>query len=301
VAPRLLPTSAASAHAPRLGVLAWLAATVSAAASWAVAGVVLAFPVLLAAPGRFLDACLVGLGEVLVGPVDPVPRTAGLVVVGAVLARLGWVVTATLVRGRRQRQRHAEMLRIVGRPLPYPHAVLVEDATPTVYCLPGRTRQIVVSRGALRALDPAGLQAVLAHERAHLAGRHHLLAGALSGLARAFPGVPLAMRAPAEVGRMLEMCADDAAVRGHGPVAVMGAMASLMHASPAPAGTLGATGTGAAERVARLAEPGNGDAGRRRRLVTATAVLATGPLVAAGVPLLIAAAHHLLHCPPMAG
>jgi Zn-dependent protease with chaperone function len=44
-----------------------------------------------------------------------------------------------------------------------------------LYCVPGRLPTIVVTTGALAVLEPEQLAAVLAHERAHLAGRHHLL------------------------------------------------------------------------------------------------------------------------------
>jgi hypothetical protein len=54
---------------------------------------------------------------------------------------------------------------------------------------------------------------VLARERAHLAYRHHLLATITRGLAAAFPGVPLFQRGTAEVARLTEMTADDAAAR----------------------------------------------------------------------------------------
>ena len=39
---------------------------------------------------------------------------------------------------------------------------------PVAYCVPSRKRPIVVSSGALDQLEDTQLQAVLAHERAHL-------------------------------------------------------------------------------------------------------------------------------------
>ena len=45
------------------------------------------------------------------------------------------------------------------------------SAQPAAYCVPGRPATIVLTSGALAVLDPAQLTAVLAHERAHLAGR----------------------------------------------------------------------------------------------------------------------------------
>ena len=64
---------------------------------------------------------------------------------------------------------------------------LIDDEHPAVYCLPGR-RRIVMTTGALRCLDARQLEAVLAHERAHLSGRHHLVLTFANALKDAFPG-----------------------------------------------------------------------------------------------------------------
>jgi Zn-dependent protease with chaperone function len=94
---------------------------------------------------------------------------------------------------------------------PAPGAAVLLDAVPRVaYCVPGRPATIVLSSGALAVLDPAQLTAVLAHERAHLAGRHHLLISLTRGLSASFPAVPLFTQGPGEVARLAEMCADDA-------------------------------------------------------------------------------------------
>ncbi|MFE5048358.1 M56 family metallopeptidase [Streptomyces sp. NPDC056637] len=48
------------------------------------------------------------------------------------------------------------------------------DELPYAYALPGRPDRIVVTTGMLRALDAREREVLFAHERAHLAGRHHL-------------------------------------------------------------------------------------------------------------------------------
>lgn len=53
--------------------------------------------------------------------------------------------------------------------------VVLPEERPVAYALPGRQAHVVVSTGMLAALDVAERRALLAHERAHLAGRHHLL------------------------------------------------------------------------------------------------------------------------------
>ncbi len=84
---------------------------------------------------------------------------------------------------QRQTRAHAQAAPIVGRRLPVTSpggdpAVVLDDPRPAAYCVPGRPGTIVLTSGALAVLDPAQLAAVLAHERAHLAGRHHLRARA---------------------------------------------------------------------------------------------------------------------------
>ncbi|MFJ8670547.1 M56 family metallopeptidase [Streptomyces sp. NPDC093589] len=54
---------------------------------------------------------------------------------------------------------------------------VLPHSAPDAYALPGRTGsggRVVVTAGMLRALPAAEREALFAHERAHLAGRHHL-------------------------------------------------------------------------------------------------------------------------------
>ncbi|MFJ5518569.1 M48 family metalloprotease [Streptomyces griseoluteus] len=54
---------------------------------------------------------------------------------------------------------------------------VLDDPRPDAFALPGgpaRPDRIVVTTGMLRALGPVEREALLAHERAHLAARHHL-------------------------------------------------------------------------------------------------------------------------------
>jgi Zn-dependent protease with chaperone function len=57
---------------------------------------------------------------------------------------------------------------------------------------------------------------VLAHERAHLVGRHHLLIAPTRGLATVLPRIDLFALGAIEMGRLVEMRADNAAARAHG-------------------------------------------------------------------------------------
>ena len=101
----------------------------------------------------------------------------------------------------------------------------LDHDTPAAYRLPGRRVRIVLTRGTLELLTDQQLAAVLAHERAHVAGRHHLARTAADALAAAFPFLLLARLAAREAPLLLETAADDRAVRRH-PRAVL---AAAMH------------------------------------------------------------------------
>jgi len=119
----------------------------------------------------------------------------------------------------------------------------------------------VITRPALAALDDAQLAAVLAHEQAHLSGRHHHLLALTGALAKVLPRLMLFTQGSAEIARLAEMCADDVAARRHSGDSVVGALLALALpaaaalGSPAPA--LGAAGLGVADRVERLLVPPN--------------------------------------------
>jgi Peptidase family M48 len=76
---------------------------------------------------------------------------------------------------------------------------------------------VILTTAAAQALDADQLDAVLAHERAHLAGRHHRLL-ALARIGReVFPFLPLMRDAEQQVARLVELHADDAATRARDP------------------------------------------------------------------------------------
>jgi hypothetical protein len=144
-------------------------------------------------------------------------------------------------------------------------AVMLDDPRPAAYCVAGRPAAIVVTSGALAVLDPPQLRAVLAHENAHLAHRHHTLATITRGLAAAFPGVPLFTRGSAEVARLTEMSADDTAVRTSGRHALVTALIAIATGTafssagvadtPVPRRAMAAASCAVPDRVERLLRP----------------------------------------------
>jgi len=169
---------------------------------------------------------------------------------------LGWYVL-TVARAYRSRCRHAAQLDLLARPAPSLPALLVEHDVPAVYCLPGRLRRVVLTRGALDVLSPRQLRAVVAHEQAHLAGRHHLITAATEAFARAFPRLPLGRLARVDTAVLLEMIADDRAVRAHSPSALAEAMCEVA-AGRTPGFAFGLGGSAVLLRVRRLLHPSRG-------------------------------------------
>ncbi|MFJ9029464.1 M56 family metallopeptidase [Streptomyces sp. NPDC102274] len=185
------------------------------------------------------------------------------------------------VRARRHRARHAEMLSLLGKRDQGLRATVLEHSTPAVYCLPGRTPQVIVSTGALRSLTECQLNAALEHERAHIAGRHHLMTLAVQALTAAFQPLPLARRMRHEVPLLLEMAADDRALRRCSREALALALYA-MAAGQAPTATLAAGGPSAVLRVRRILTP------RQVGYAVLQGLFATTALIAGVAPLFLA-------------
>lgn len=99
---------------------------------------------------------------------DPVPRSLG--VLAAALLTCGLV---RLGRAACMRRRDVRALAAL-RTLPTAGDLIVlDDDHADAYALPGRPGRIVVTSGMLRALPAAERAVLLAHERAHVAHRHH--------------------------------------------------------------------------------------------------------------------------------
>jgi beta-lactamase regulating signal transducer with metallopeptidase domain len=122
------------------------------------------------------------------------------------------------------------------------------------------------------ALAPGQFDAVLAHERAHLAGRHHALKAAARIGRQVLLFLPLLRDAGAQVARLAELHADDAATRTADPrdlATALVALATPAHVTPAPA--LGAAATDAVQRIHRLLGPAEPLGRLRRHLLRAAA------------------------------
>jgi Zn-dependent protease with chaperone function len=299
-APPVLARLTGPGASARLGMAAWSTAMASVLASALVA---LQFLVRAAIAGwpRLAEAVCRSVAGGACAPA--VYRSAafefglGLAAVPAArgVPAAAWRYGRRVQQGQRRTRAHADAARMTGRRLPGVSATVVLDAAQRVaYCVPGRRATIVVTSGALAVLDPAQLTAVLAHERAHLAGRHHLLIALTRALAASFPAVPLFTRGPAEVARLAELRADDAAARHSGRPALITALLAMGTGAAVPAAALAATACAVTARVQRLLEPPRRS--RRARyglaltmvmlplaLAPGLAVTLAGPLTAHGI------------------
>jgi Zn-dependent protease with chaperone function len=197
---------------------------------------------------------------------------------------------ALLRTSGRQAFRQAQTARLVGTPQPDLGAVLVEHPHPAAYCVAGRRPTVVLTTGAMEALDPDQLAAVLAHEKAHLASHHHRLLFMARVARQVLPFVPLTRVAAAQVTRLVELHADDAARRASGPGPLATALVLLATAaSPAPA--LAAAATDTLQRIRRLLDPAQPLGRGRRQLLRATAAtFALAPVLLALAPAMLALA-----------
>jgi Zn-dependent protease with chaperone function len=277
--PALLTRLTAAGFSAQLGLAAWLAAMISvlaallAAIQYLITAAVAGWPQLAKAVCRSVAG---GACTAVVYRSAFFELAMGLAAAAAALslAVLAWRYGRSVQRAQRRTRAHAEAARITGRRLPGGGAAVVLDAAqPAAYCVPGRPAAIVLTSAALAVLDPGQLTAVLAHERAHLAGRHHLLIALTRGLAATFPGVPLFTQGPAEVARLAEMCADDTAARHSSRPILVAALLAMGTGTPVPAAALAATGGAVSARVQRLIEPAPRARHARNRLALVTVIL----------------------------
>ena len=147
-----------------------------------------------------------------------------VVVAVAVAYRAGYCVVRDAWVARRRRLRHAGALALVARPLPRRDALVLDQPTPLAYCVPGRRRTIVATDGAVRALSNGGAGRGPG-ARADSPGRSAPpRANPPWRVGQGVPAYPILRQASREVSRLLEMCADDTAVRRHGRAAITGAL-----------------------------------------------------------------------------
>ncbi|MGX5653963.1 M56 family metallopeptidase [Geodermatophilus nigrescens] len=279
-------------QAPRLAILTWQALTVAAVAAVVLAGVTSLIPITALADdlGAIVHACAVSIATAYATPEFLPGRLLGTVLAGVIPVWLLVCAARVLVGGWRSRRDLHRSLDLVADPGASPGGLVVlEAAAPAAFCVPGRTSHIVISRGALDCLSRRELDGVLAHEAAHLHGRHNLAVALSEILSRAFPRVPLFAVAAVQTRELIELLADDAALEAVDRVSLASAIVSLAEMR-APAAALAMAQSAAALRVTRLLAPEPPMTAWRHRLGAGAALaVVAAPLLLAGYPALSAA------------
>ncbi len=254
--PRVLERASWPTRCPRLALAMWQAASASFIVSAVLAGMAFADPDSVS-PQAFTHpflSCAGAVSSAFRTPEGAAVVGGGLLLSIVVAVRTIWFLTAGLTSAARRRRQHGVRLALVARHDDRIGALVVDHPVPQAYCLPGRRSAIVVTSAAVNSLPRPELDAVLAHERAHVRARHHLVVVAAHGLGKAFFFIPLFRSAAAAVPGLVEMAADDSAARETDHRRVAAAMLSLAH-QPVAAPALGASGGDAAFRIRRLLAP----------------------------------------------
>lgn len=269
---------------PVVALVAWLASVVAVVTTAAVAMVLLVLPDhglgVVAAVHRCWDSLQHGSGPA----VEAVSGMIGAVLLTGLLARVAVVGRRTARLRAQEGRRHLDLLRIAARREAGPHPTLwLEHDRPLAFSLAGRPGVVVATDGLHRHLTPAQVEAVLAHERAHLDGRHHLLVTIGDVLAATLPFLPLFKQAAPAVREFVELAADTVAVRLHGAENVRVALMRVA-GHGAPGAALAMSRDAVETRLARLQLPRRGAPSRVRRLLScglAGAAALVLPVVAA--------------------
>ncbi len=291
---RVLARARWTARAPLLGIITYLAAEWSVLAALGLAGLTLAVHATALGGGlsQLIGACVRRLRALYATPGGATVAELGLILAGTVVARTVLTAVAHLRAAGRQALRHAQTARLAGHLEPALGAVVVEHPQPAAYCVAGRCPTVVVTTGAMEALDSGQLDAVLAHERAHLADHHHALTAAARIGRQVLPFLPLLRAAEAEVARLAELHADDVAIGDADSEALATALVVLATPTQAVAApALAAAATEAVQRIHRLLGPTE-PLGRLHRhlLRAAAAALALAPVLLALTPAVVALA-----------
>ncbi|MFI7065159.1 M56 family metallopeptidase [Kribbella sp. NPDC050124] len=287
----LLRRSTWPTQAPRLAIVAWHSMGASVLLSFALGSVALAVRL---HPERtdlaeLFHTCVTNLHAAYATPSGATSTTLALAALVLVAIRTAWGVGTALGQGIRQWRHHLQILNLVARRDAQLDILVLEHPTAAAFCVPGRGQNIVLTNTALGLLSRDELNAVVAHERAHLRGRHHLLVALSRGLSRAFPRVPVFTWGDEHVRQLVELAADDRASRHHRRSAIASAILQLAD-DAVPAATLGLGSEAVQLRLERLTD--RRAAMRRTRraaLCLLVAAVFVAPAIVAAVPALVLA------------
>ena len=219
----------------------------------------LALAAVLSALGAGLSLVTVAVWGQERSPLDWVVAVLALLLTALVTVRLLLTGHRVGTGMRASRQAHAAQVDLLAR-RDRSGVHVLDHPVPVAYCLPAMRRsKVVLSAGAIAGLTPGQLDAVVAHERAHVRARHDLVLEAFTVLHEAFPSWVASGTARREVTLLVEVLADRSAIRVAGPRALGEALLAVA-GGRAPAGSVG---LGGAER----ADPASGHLAARAALL----------------------------------
>ena len=278
--PAMLARASWPMRAPRAAIVLWQSIALAAVLSAFSAGIAIASRLFVPGPDGRPTATITSEIDALGWPlwVAYVIVFAITLVIGA---RLTYAVLQVAIATRRRRAHHRMVVDLVGKSQGN-HLRILNVAQPLAYCLPGVRSRVVVSEGALNALGDNEMAAILSHERAHLRARHDLVLEMFTAVHAAFPRFVRSGNALDAVRLLIEMLADDAAVRTAGPTPLARALVACA-SGRTPSGALAAGGPTTVLRLRRLGGRPNSRAVAATAYLAAAAVLAL-PTLALAVP-----------------
>jgi Zn-dependent protease with chaperone function len=288
--PAMLARASWPMRAPRAAIVLWQSIALAAVLSAFSAGIAIASRLFVPGPDGRPTATITSEIDVLGWPL----WTAYIVVFTITLligARLMLAVLQVAIATRRRRAHHRMMVDLLDMShdsAPPPACTgasglrILDVKQPLAYCLPGVRSRVVVSEGTLKTLSDSEIAAILTHERAHLRARHDLVLEMFTAVHAAFPRFVRSASALDAVRLLIEMLADDAAVRAAGPTPLARALVACA-AGRTPSGALAAGGPTTVLRLRRLGGRPNSLALAACAYLTAAAVLFV-PTMALAVP-----------------
>ncbi|CRK51281.1 conserved membrane hypothetical protein [Rhodococcus sp. RD6.2] len=286
--PALLARATWPHRAPGAALVLWQAVAIAAVLSAFSSGLAIATELLVPGPdGRPTTAPLEEIDAL------GLPLWIAYVVVFAITlligAKLIFSIASVAVRTRRRRARHRMLVDLLDQGEPHrsrqSNLRVLDAAEPIAYCLPGLRHRVVVSAGTLDNLNRDEITAILMHERSHLRSRHDLVIEAFTAVNEAFPKVVRSNSALGSVQLLVELLADDSAVRVTGPTPLARALVACAGSS-APDGALAAGGPHTLTRIQRLTRPGTSIPIALGAYLASVAILVV-PTIAVAVPWLV--------------
>lgn len=214
----------------------------------------------------------------MLGGLVPGGRVGGM----AAAAVLVWTTTAALVGlgrvVRSQRRYRVEPTLARAERRETHELVVLPTIQPFAYAVGGRRPQIVLTRGVVDRFPAEYVEAIMAHEMAHVRNRHHRFLMLSSGVLAAFGWIPPVRSGVDHLHLALERWADEeaAATVPDGRSSVRGAVLAM---AVSMAAAVGVTGFGGPETIAERAKALAGGAPRRSPVTVTGLYAGLGALV----------------------